>query len=292
MLIDCHTHATRSRAVPRYSGTDYPLVEELIAKLDELEIDREVLLSGVSPEKRSRFVPPEDVIEMYEQYPDRLIPFCSLDPRSGQNSTDSDFGRFLRIYREMGCRGVGEMTCNLPFDDPLCWNLFAACADHGMPVTIHIAPELGGYYGLYDEPGLPRLERTLREFPDLIIFGHSQPFWAEIGEGVTPENRNSYPTGPVTPGPLVRLFEEYENLWGDLSAGSGNNAISRDPEFGNQFIEQFQDRLMFGTDFAYPEHEPPNADYFRSLRGQISDEAWEKVAWRNIDRILGLGIAG
>jgi hypothetical protein len=40
MLIDCHTHASRSRAVPRASGSDYPLVEELIAKLDELGIDR------------------------------------------------------------------------------------------------------------------------------------------------------------------------------------------------------------------------------------------------------------
>lgn len=290
MLIDCHTHASRSRAVPRASGSDYPLVEELIAKLDELGIDRAVLLSGVAPEARARFVPPEDVIEMYQRYPDRLIPFCSLDPRSDRNSVASDFRRFLRIYRELGCRGVGETTCNLPFDDPLVWNLLGACADEGMPVTIHIAPALGGYYGLYDEVGLPRLERTLREFPELIIFGHSQPFWAEIDARITPETRNSYPPGAVQPGRLVELFERYENLWGDLSAGSGHNAISRDPEFGNAFLEQFRDRLMFGTDFAYPEHQPPNADYFRSLRGQISDETWENVAWRNINRVMGLGL--
>lgn len=292
MLIDCHTHASRSRAVPRASGSDYPLVEELIAKLDELGIDRAVLLSGVAPEARARFVPPEDVIEMYQRYPDRLIPFCSLDPRSDRNSVASDFRRFLRIYRELGCRGVGETTCNLAFDDPLVWNLLGACADEGMPVTIHIAPALGGYYGLYDEVGLPRLEKTLREFPELIIFGHSQPFWAEIDARITAETRNSYPPGPVQPGRLVELFERYENLWGDLSAGSGHNAISRDPEFGNAFLEQFSDRLMFGTDFAYPEHQPPNADYFRSLRGQISDETWENVAWRNINRVLGLGLEG
>jgi predicted TIM-barrel fold metal-dependent hydrolase len=285
MLIDCHTHASRSRAVPRWHGSDYPLVEELIAKLDEYEIDRAVLLSGVAPEARSRFVPPEDVIEMYERYPDRLIPFCSLDPRSGQNSVESGF---LRIYRDLGCRGVGETTCNLPMDDPLVWNMFGACAAEGMPVTIHIGPTIGGCYGLYDEVGLPRLEKTLREFPDLVIFGHSQPFWAEISEGITQERRNRYPEGPVKPGRLVALFERYENLWGDLSAGSGHNAISRDPEFGNAFIEQFQDRLMFGTDLAYPDHKPPNPAYFRSLKGQISDEAWEKVAWRNIHEILHL----
>ncbi|NLO07592.1 MAG: amidohydrolase family protein [candidate division WS1 bacterium] len=290
MLIDCHTHASRSRAVPRASGSDYPLVEELIAKLDFYEIDRAVLLSGVAPEARSRFVPPEDVIEMYERYPDRLIPFCSLDPRAGRNSVEEDFRRFLQIYREMGCRGVGETTCNLPMDDPLVWNMFSACADEGMPVTIHIGPRIGGCYGLYDELGLPRLEKTLREFPDLIVFGHSQPFWAEIDADVTQETRGGSVKGSVRPGRLVDLFERYENLWGDLSAGSGHNALTRDPAFALEFIESFRDRLMFGTDLAYPEHEPPNPAHFRSLRGEVSDEAWENLAWRNIDRVLGLGI--
>jgi hypothetical protein len=139
MLIDCHTHASRSRAVPRASGSDYPLVEELIAKLDFYEIDRAVLLSGVAPEARSRFVPPRTSSRCTSAIPDRLIPFCSLDPRAGRNSVEEDFRRFLRIYREMGCRGVGETTCNLPDRRPArVEHVLAACADEGMPVTIHI----------------------------------------------------------------------------------------------------------------------------------------------------------
>ncbi len=292
MLIDCHTHVCRTHSVPREAGTDYPDGAQLVGRLDDLGIDRAVVLSGVSPECRNRYVPPEDVIEICERYPDRLIPFANIDPRAGSNSPDTDFTRFFETYTEMGFKGIGEMTANLYFDDPLCWNLFRYIADYGMPMTIHIAPKLGGYYGLVDDLGLPRLEKTLREFPDLIIVGHSQPFWAEISADVTEETRNGYPPGRVTPGRLVELFERYENLWGDLSAGSGHNAISRDPEFGNQFLEQFQDRLMFGTDISFPEYEPPLPDYFRSLKGQISDEAWEKIAWRNIDRLLDLGISG
>ncbi|MGC9318087.1 MAG: amidohydrolase family protein [Armatimonadota bacterium] len=290
MLIDCHTHACRTHSVPRSNGTDYPDGEQLVGRLDELGINMAVVLAGVSPECRNRYVPPEDVVEICEAHPDRLIPFCNIDPRAGSNSPDTDFSRFLDVYREMGCRGVGEMTANLDFDDSMCWNLFGQIADYGLPMTIHIAPALGGFYGLHDDLGLPRLERTLQEFPDLIVLGHSQPFWAEISADVTQETRNGYPDGEVTPGRLVELFESYENLWGDLSAGSGHNAISRDPEFGNQFIEQFQDRLMFGTDVSFPEYEPPLPDYFRSLRGEISNEAWEKVAWRNIDRLLELGV--
>ena len=291
MLIDCHTHAARTPAVPRTGGSHFPTAEQLVGRLDDLGIDMAVVLPIVSPECRTRYCPPEDIVEMAQTWPDRLIPFCNLDPRFDTNSPSADFARFLRIYQEMGCKGVGETIPNLPFDDPLCWNTFRQIADAGLPMTIHIAPSIGGAYGFYDEPGLPLLEKTLREFPDLIILGHSQPFWAEISADVTAETRGGYPTGPVMPGRLVELLECYDNLWGDLSAGSGHNAISRDPEFGNAFLERFQDRMLFGTDISFPEYEPPMPDYFRSLRGQISDEAWEKIAWRNLDRLLDLGIA-
>lgn len=291
MLIDCHTHAARTRTVPRNGGSASPTGEQLVSRLDDLGIDMAVVLCLISPECRHRYAPPEDIVEICAAYPDRLIPFCNVDPRAGSNSPTTDFRRFFDVYTNMGCKGIGEMTCNLDFDDPLCWNLFRYVADYGLPMTIHIANQRGGQYGFYDDLGLPRLERTLREFPDLVILGHSQPFWSEISADVTEETRGGYPTGPVTPGRLVELFERYENLWGDLSAGSAHNAISRDPEFGAWFLERFQDRLAFGTDLSFPEYEPPMPDYFRSLRGAISDEAWEKIAWRNLDRLLGLGLA-
>jgi hypothetical protein len=291
MIIDCHTHVTRTHSVPRANGTDYPDAQQLIGRLDDLGIDMAVALAGVSPECRKRLAPPEDVAEICAAHPDRLIPFCNLDPRFGSNSPDTDFTPFLDTYTELGCRGVGEMTCNVPFDDPKSWNLFAQIADYGLPLTIHISTDPDRGYGLYDDLGLPRLEKTLREFPDLIVLGHSQAFWSEIGADVTEETRGRYPEGDVEPGRLVELFDNYENLWGDLSAGSGHNAISRDPEFGNQFLEDFQDRLLFGTDLSFPEYEPPLPDYYRSLEGQISQEAWEKIGWRNIDGLLDLGVA-
>jgi predicted TIM-barrel fold metal-dependent hydrolase len=210
------------------------------------------------------------------------------------NRPESDFRRILRFYREAGCRGFGEYIPNVPFDHPVQMNLFRQVEEVGLPLTFHIAPDPVGYYGCYDDLGLPRLEKVLKACPALKFFGHSQPFWAEIGADVTEETRSGYPKGRVKPGRIVDLMRRYPNLYGDLSAGSGFNAISRDPEFGYGFMEEFQDRLMFGTDICWPGQETPIVEYFQKLRQEklISPQAWEKIAWRNADRLLGLGLAG
>ncbi len=294
MLIDCHVHAARTQTITRKNGSYYPTAEQMVAKLDEEGIDKAVVMSGVSPECRMQYVPPEDVLDMCAAHADRLIPFCNIDPRSDSNSPDADLSRFFEFYKGAGCRGLGEITANLAFDDGMVWNLLRHCQEFEMPTTFHIAPQAGGCYGLVDDLGLPRLERTLQEFPDLIFLGHSQPFWSQIGGDVTDETRGGYPRGKVTPGGrIVELMERYENLHGDLSAGSGHNAVSRDPEFGYEFLERFQDRLLFGTDITYVELEVELPGFLKQAvdGGHISPEAYEKIAWRNADRIFKLGLA-
>ncbi len=290
MLIDIHVHTTRPSGLTRPDGSRYPSPDELIAMMDSLGIDKAVTLCTVSPEYRYSFVTPEEVLDIVAKFPERLIPFANLDPRMLTNSTNSDFRHILRHYKEAGCRGIGEYIPNIPFDDPLNMNLFKQVEELQLPLTFHIAPQIGGIYGCYDEIGLPRLERVLEECPELIMLGHSQPFWAEIGDDVTNENRSGYPEGPVKPGRLPELMRKYPNLHGDLSAGSGLNAIRRDPEFGRAFMEEFQDRLYFGTDIAHSTQNPPIVEFFKKLKQEktISEAAYEKIAWRNAARLLGL----
>jgi len=295
MLIDIHVHCCRPRDArfTRPNGSRYPTPEELIASMDDHGIDKALCMGAVNPECRYTFVPPEELLDIAAEYPDRIIPCCPVDPRALTNSPNSDFRPMLSAYKDLGCRCIGEYCPNIPFDDPLNLNLFAQAAEVGLPITFHIAPRIGGYYGVYDDPGLPRLETVLRRFPNLILLGHSQPFWAEISVMNDPESeRNGYPKGPVRPGRLVELFRTYPNLYGDLSAGSGFNAISRDPEFGYAFLEEFQDRLLFGTDIANVPQELPIVPWIRKVReeGRISAEAYEKIIWRNAARLLGLGI--
>ena len=294
MFIDSHCHIAPNRSVPRADGGTYPTPVEFLAILDRAGIDRAVILPSASPECRSRYVTTEEVLAMAASHPDRLIPFCNLDPRMDRNDASSDFSRLLEYYREAGCKGLGELTANLPFDDPLVWKMFEHCQACGMPVLFHIGPQVGGCYGLVGELHLPRLEATLRRFPDLILIGHSQPFWSELGPEVTAETRNTYPAGPVREGGRVpELFERFPNLYADLSANSGFNAVSRDPEFGYAFLERFQDRLLFGTDITSADDEPPLPDYLRraAAEGRIPEGVFEKVAWRNADGLFGLGLA-
>ena len=263
--------------------------------LDQHHIDKAVVLCTVSPECRYTIVIPEEILRLCSQYPDRLIPFCSIDPRYLTNDTSADFRTILTTYKELGCKGIGEYIPNIPWDDPLNLNVFTQVQEVGLPLTFHIAPQMGGTYGLYDEVGLPRLEKVLGMFPNLVFIGHSQPFWAEISTDVIQhDERVSYPSGKVTPGKLLELMRTYPNLHGDLSAQSGYNAISRDPEFGDQFMEEFADRLYWATDIANDPQELPIVEYFQLLEQEkrLSTETFEKITWRNANKLLALGLTG
>ena len=297
MLIDIHVHTAKQRhpEVTRPNGSHYPTPERLIEMMDSAGIDKAVVMSTLSPECRYTLVIPEETLAVCARYPDRLIPFCNVDPRYLTNDMTADLRPLLEAYKELGCKGIGEYIPNIPFDDPLNMNVFKAAEEAGLPLTFHVAPRMGGCYGCFDEVGLPRLEKALKSFPDLVFLGHSQPFWAEISANVIQHGeRVSYPEGKVTPGRLVDLMRQYANLHGDLSANSGFNAISRDPEFGYAFMEEFQDRLYWGTDIAGDPQNLPIVDYFKRLAAEnlISQEAFEKIAWKNANRLLGLEIEG
>ena len=296
MLVDIHVHCCRARhpLLTRPNGSTYPTPERLIEMMDAAGITHAVMMSVVNPEVRYTLVTPEETLGIVAQYPNRIIPFFGFDPRFVGNSPASDFRPMLRAFIAMGCKGIGEYIPNLPFDDPLNMSFFAQVEEIGLPLTFHVGPRAGGCYGCIDELGLPRLEKVLRAFPKLTFLAHSQPFWAEISADLLPDQRSAYPLGKVTPGRVVELMRAYPGLHGDLSAGSGYNAISRDPEFGYGFLEEFQDRLYFGTDIANDPQELPIVDYFRKLREDrvVSEEALEKICWRNADRLLGLGLAG
>lgn len=293
MFIDLHVH-TRVFDTPRMPGefgSRFATPRELREKLAPLGVRAAVALPEVSPDCATSVQSVEEILAAVEQEPDFLIPFMNLDPRQLSNSPTADLSYLIEHYKARGCRGIGEVSANLPFDDPLMENLLGHAQANGLPVLFHIAPGNEGYYGIRDRLGLPLLEGALRKFGALTFIGHSQPFWAEISGDLTEEQRNSYPSGPVKPeGALVRLLREYENLHADLSAGSGFNAISRDPEFGYGFLTEFAEKLYFGTDVCDPRNDVPLPGYLdRALaEGCISQETYERIGWRNAERLLGL----
>jgi predicted TIM-barrel fold metal-dependent hydrolase len=287
-MIDIHTHVGRIGK----DKSDTLHVDELLSRMDEWGVEKAVLLPlGGSPEGGFFYHTNEQVLSLYRRHSDRIIPFCNLDPRFGGNAPTTDFKWLLAEYKELGVRGVGEITANLYIDDPMVINLFRQCGDAGLPVTFHLACKIGGVYGVVDDLGLPRLEKVLKECPDTVFFGHAMSFWSEISADATDETRGGYPDGPVVaPGRLQHLLSEYPNLYGDLSAGSGFNAITRDPDYGVRFLEEFQDKLIFGTDLCHHNQNAPIVEFFLNLRseGRISNVAYEKITRGNATRLLGL----
>ena len=117
-----------------------------------------------------------------------------------------------------------------------------------------------------------------------------------MSSDVNAANWGGYPTGPVArPGRIAELMRKYDNLLGDFSAGSGLNSLTRDPSFAYEFIDEFQDRVFYGTDLCQPKNR--NSSIFFGLRDflkngleekKISQAAYEKITHLNAEKLLGL----
>lgn len=300
MFIDIHAHAYRKK-VPGVVG--FCTAEELIGEYDRLGIAMGVVLPIVSPEI---YLPQtnEEVIEMAETYPDRLVAFCNVDPRALTNSPDAPLNTLLEHYKAQGCKGVGEVMPNLALMDPLVQNLLRHAESCGLPVITDGSDQLTGDFGLYDDPGLPQLEHTLQRFPNLRLFGHGPVFWAELGRLKTPGERGyvfdhkggqvgRLPAGRIDEeGVVPILFRRYPNLCGDLSDWTACNAFARDDVYGPKFMEEFQDRLYFGTDMCFPGMPTPLIDLMKDWRasGKISQTVFDKISHQNAAQLLNLKI--
>ena len=232
----------------------------------------------------------QEVMRIVRKYPDLFYWFCSIDPRCETNSNDTDLSYCINHFKENGAKGIGEITIKLPFLDGRMQNLFKHAQICDMPVLFHIGTD-SSPYGIYDVLGLKQLEETLKRYPKLIFIGHSQPFWAEIGADINEEDRNGYPSGPVTKaGRVVELMRKYSNLHSDLSANSGFNAVTRDPDFGYAFLEEFQDRIYYGTDICSARKEKS----FKLVqfldqgveKSKLSKSAYDKICRLNAIRLL------
>ncbi len=291
--IDVHAHASLFMEA-EYQSQIVMWPEELLRIYDMIGVERGVLLPITSPEGQSFVMSNGATYELTKRYPDRFSWFCNIDPRAIHNLPDTDFSGMIRHFQGLGALGMGELTANMYADDPLLDNLFSYCAEYGMPVTIHINPTIGNSYGIVDEVGLPRLEKMLKKHTKLKILGHSQPFWAEIDAGCNEKNRCGYPKGKVAEGALSRLMRECPNLYCDMSAHSGCNAMMRDPDYAYRFIEEFADRMLFAIDACKPyEVQPDVVDLANWLdesaqKGCISEKNYRAICRGNAIRLLGL----
>lgn len=290
MFIDIHAHVVEEETCPTNGVQTFMTPDQLLKRYDELGVDKGCLLPLGSPETCVCVQSNEEILRIARRNPDRFIPFCNVDARSNGNHWKTDLKSILQYYKDKGCKGLGEVFPNLQILDPRVQNLLRSAEEVQLPVIFHISPMAEFTYGLVDYAGLPGLEECLKRYPKLKFFGHSAPFWCEISKYSGTDVRCSYPSGKVEEGKLQELFRKYDNLYGDLSAGSGANALKRDPEYAVKFLTEFQDRLCFGLDLCRPLTPAPLPSFLQELRdsGKITEEIFRKIAFENAIKLFEL----
>ena len=294
--LHCHVLAFPEYSPRRWGGNKYLSVEEQIEIHDKCGVTFGVLHPIVIPEAHWATMSNEETQYIVNRYPDRFTWFCNVDPRQGNYTSKSDLGYIISQYKELGAKGLGELGTPLYADDPMMSNLFRFCEELNMPVLVHVGPWIGGTYGIVDDPGLPRIEKMLKKYPDMQMIGHSAAFWCEIAADSASVDRDGRPEGRITKeGRLSHLMREYGNLCCDISAGSGKNALMRDPEYAVKFIDEFADRIYYGADTCKV---PGNAhafpyDFLQFLDnlasdGSISPQNYEKIMYKNAAKLLGM----
>jgi hypothetical protein len=273
-MIDFHVH------IGNLYREEYPKraalsVHQLIDRMNREGIGISVLLPLESPEGSWGYFLTEEAVAARDLYPERLIAFVCVDPRYPR--AGEFIGRFVRDY---GCKGFGEHVNGLAFDDPLNKVIYAKCDEYGLPLVFEINTDL-----CYDQVGLPRLESCLKEFRNVKWVGHGPSFWAAISGD--DDGKGGYPKRRITPGgALDRLFSEYESLYADLSAGSGYNAMTRDPQFAAGFVARHWRRLLWGTDYMGHGQPLPQVQWLADL--DVTPEVRDAIARSNARRLLGL----
>jgi predicted TIM-barrel fold metal-dependent hydrolase len=158
-----------------------------------------------------------------------------------------DAGDVIRTAIREGAVSIGEMKYHLALDSPEMRQVYDIAAEMNVPVMMHIQnfPHFPGE--LPYNTGYEHFDSVLRAHPKTNFLGHGDLFWAHISADV-PTDRG-YPSGPVKPGGLTdRWLSDFPNLYADMSANSGNNALSRDVGFSRAFVARHQDKLVFGSD--------------------------------------------
>jgi len=273
MFIDTQVHVG-----PLYDHYEPLTPKGLLDWMDAHDVEMAAPLPLESPEAVSYYITSFQMLQLAKEHPDRLLPFCVMDPRM---ATSKEGPRnVIRRYVEMGAVGFGEVIPPLPIDHPLLMEVFAACDEFRLPVVLHQDNEF-----CTDTPDLAGLERVLKAFPHVTFIGHGPGFWAPLSADATQEEMGSYPKRPVVPGGAVeRLMEGYPNLWADLSAGSGYNAITRDGDYGQRFLQRFAHKLLFATDYLYPGQ--PTPQFQMLAEANLSEDARRAIASENARRLF------
>lgn len=289
MIIDDHNH-------PDWCGHD---LDKYLANMDENNIDVTWLLSWEAPtseydpayDSRTPIhyspwgpIPFERCLNYKERAPERFVLGYAPDPRRPDaiDRLNSAIDMYdVKIY--------GELKIRMMLDDWDAIRMYRFCGEKGLPVLVHIDyefdrgtpyPRPNYWYG----GGIDAFERAIAKCPETNFLGHAPGFWSHIS-GDDLYDKNLYPREKVQPGgKLIEMLRKYPNLYCDISAGSGCNALSCDPEFAVEFLTEFQDRVLYGRDYFDNIHQ----DFLNSIADKLPAGVLDKIYSGNALKLVPL----
>jgi predicted TIM-barrel fold metal-dependent hydrolase len=250
-IIDIHQHTNyggRRDAGPLWKQITAARSDtELIAHQRALGATKTILLPSGRPVFResthqgrsngleSTCTSNEDCMKIAREYPNEFAFAANEVPDLEEAPT------VIEKYLKLGACCIAEQKFGVECDSPEMQRLYKIAEAYNVPILMHW--QAGSY-----NYGLERFHTMLKKYPKTNFIGHAQTWWANIDRNNSDQSV-MYPKGPVTPGGLTdRYLSDYSNMFGDLSAGSGLNALTRDEDFARHFIARHQDKLVYGSD--------------------------------------------
>jgi predicted TIM-barrel fold metal-dependent hydrolase len=248
MIIDAHSH-------PDWNGHNF---ERVVENMQKYNIDKSWLLPRECPDDEVHIesikaytpgvpgvgqMPFSRCVSYAERAPEKFVLGFSPDPR--KTAAIGQLEAAVDIYNVKIC---GEIKLRMMYDNLDAVQLYKFCAGYNLPVVLHLEnPNYVNDKMYWYGGGILVLKRILQMCPDTIFVGHGPGFWSYISDD--DQKDSPYPSGKIIPGGLIlKLLQEFPNLYCDMSAASCKNALSRDIKFSQEFCDEFQDRLLFGRD--------------------------------------------
>lgn len=268
-VIDIHQHTN-------YSGRSD---KDLIAHQAKMGIQKTVLLPagskyGLAADAGGN----ETVLALARAHPRQYVFFANELPDIPETRP------VLEKYLKLGAIGIGEQKFPVNCDSKHIHLVADIAKDYKVPVLLHFQHET---YNL----GFERFHTVAKKYPTVNFIGHAQTWWGNIDSNH--QQPVMYPKGRVTPGGITdRLLSDYPNVYGDLSAGSGLNALLRDEEHAREFLKRHQNRLLYGSDCNDREGAGEPCSGSRQLaavrRLSPSPEATRKMLYGNSAKLFKL----
>ena len=311
-VIDVHNHVNDARSPDRERIPPARVIE----MMDNCNLQKIVILTGGWGEALQKVVD-----QMVKPYPDRFTVFVQLD---WTNLDATDFAqqmvrqiddavargaRGLKVTKELGLLVRYKSGKLLTVDDPHLDPIWAECGRLGIPVAIHVTDPEAFFHPL---------DATNERFEELI----DNPDWSFYGpqfpskESIIEARDRMFAKHPSTTFISLHVgnWPEYLDYVSDMlnrhpnvvvEIGARVAELGRQPRRARTFFLEYQDRILFGTDFSVSEEMYRN--HFRWLETAVvyfdywsapeqgrwkiygidlPDEVLEKVYHRNADRIL------